>query len=478
MDNTDNNNKNTDSYEEKHLRKITADSNNTSRASRSLKREDPGLDFEFDFMKKQTGLHPESRGLPSDGSTPKNRGLEPTIVYGENKGLVPQEAADTRLTRDTIDLDDTQVYRIRTGNGEGGKSAPAFTWRDATHAYDLKKELDETEAAFNEAAAFEEAEFESPDAEITEYADTADDTEAADIEEVGSEEISDEDSSEVSEEGLSASESEDIPVASDNAESFDVTEAADTEEAGSEEISDEDSSEISEEELSASESEDISEAADNAETADDTEASDIEVSGSEDSSDEDGSDGFEEGGEEDEGTEVEESAVELTAGYVLVNRKGLSGKVKQTKNNNVKAVSAASVNKKRPAKAKSGGSTGNSKTGNSNKKAGSGQAPKAAAVSSSIPQGKSKKQKKKKVKKKRNKFVIFVRSLIITLISLLLVGVIAGGAYTAYVISHADVIHPDRIYDNLAVSTYIYNDKDKLIDEVYYSENRQITTYE
>ena len=83
-----------------------------------------------------------------------------------------------------------------------------------------------------------------------------------------------------------------------------------------------------------------------------------------------------------------------------------------------------------------------------------------------------------KTKKKRSKVWIFFRSLIITLISLGILGGIAGGAYTAYVISHADNIHPERIYDSLAVSSYIYDDQDKLIDEIYYNENRQIISYE
>lgn len=92
--------------------------------------------------------------------------------------------------------------------------------------------------------------------------------------------------------------------------------------------------------------------------------------------------------------------------------------------------------------------------------------------------GSSPKKKKKKIKKKRNKVWIFFRALIITLISFGILGCIAGGAYTAYVISNAETIHPDQIYDTLAVSTYIYDDKEKLVDEIYFNENRQIITYD
>lgn len=80
--------------------------------------------------------------------------------------------------------------------------------------------------------------------------------------------------------------------------------------------------------------------------------------------------------------------------------------------------------------------------------------------------------------KKRSGLVRFARAFCITIITCGLLGCIAGGAYGAYVISHAEPIHPDRIYDTLDVSSHIYDDKENLVDEIYFSENRQISTYE
>ena len=88
------------------------------------------------------------------------------------------------------------------------------------------------------------------------------------------------------------------------------------------------------------------------------------------------------------------------------------------------------------------------------------------------------KTKARIVKKKRSKLWTFVRALMITFISLCILGGLAGVGYTAYVISKADPIQPSRIYDTLAVSTYIYDDQETLIDEIYYNENRQIISYE
>ena len=97
------------------------------------------------------------------------------------------------------------------------------------------------------------------------------------------------------------------------------------------------------------------------------------------------------------------------------------------------------------------------------------------------PSGTDTPQNKKPVKKKRkprNKFLWFFRCLIITLISFAILGGIAAGAYTAYIVSHAEPIHPEKIYDTLPVTSHIYDDKGKLIDDIYYSENREITTYD
>lgn len=50
-------------------------------------------------------------------------------------------------------------------------------------------------------------------------------------------------------------------------------------------------------------------------------------------------------------------------------------------------------------------------------------------------------------------------------------------AYAAHIIIHAEEIHPDQIYETLELSTQIYDDKDRLLDEIYYDENRKIITY-
>ena len=124
------------------------------------------------------------------------------------------------------------------------------------------------------------------------------------------------------------------------------------------------------------------------------------------------------------------------------------------------AKSSAAKSSSKPAASSKKGKNGNGQS--SGKTAGNGKA--AAAAS--------------KPKKKRNGFVTFVKAFCITVITVVLIGCIAGGAYTAYIISHADPIHPDRIYDTLDVSSHIYDDKEKLVDEIYYSENRQISTYD
>ena len=61
---------------------------------------------------------------------------------------------------------------------------------------------------------------------------------------------------------------------------------------------------------------------------------------------------------------------------------------------------------------------------------------------------------------------------------LIIVGGLTGGAYVAYTIAHAPKIHPDQIYSTLDVSSHIYNDKGKLIEDIYYEENREIAKYE
>ena len=91
---------------------------------------------------------------------------------------------------------------------------------------------------------------------------------------------------------------------------------------------------------------------------------------------------------------------------------------------------------------------------------------------------KTTKTTKKAKKKPRKKWVGFVKAFVITIIIFMLAGVIAAGSYTAYVISNAPTIQPKKIYDTLDVSTRIYDDKENLVDEIYYSENRKIVSYE
>ncbi len=76
--------------------------------------------------------------------------------------------------------------------------------------------------------------------------------------------------------------------------------------------------------------------------------------------------------------------------------------------------------------------------------------------------------------KKHNLFWGAVKLLLV----LIILGGIAGGSYTAYTIAHAPKIHPDQIYTTLDVSSHIYDRKKKLIEDIYYEENREIAKYE
>ncbi len=104
----------------------------------------------------------------------------------------------------------------------------------------------------------------------------------------------------------------------------------------------------------------------------------------------------------------------------------------------------------------------------------------AAAPAKKAPQKKAKKNKKKKGKKppkKRSKFR-WILSVFEILIALAILGGVAGGAYAAITISQAPEINPNAIYNTLDVSTHIYDDKGRLTDDIYYSENRDIIKYE
>lgn len=88
-----------------------------------------------------------------------------------------------------------------------------------------------------------------------------------------------------------------------------------------------------------------------------------------------------------------------------------------------------------------------------------------------------KKKGKSKPKKKRGKFR-WVLSIIEILIALAIIGGVAGGAYAAITIAQAPEINPNAIYNTLDVSTHIYDDRGRLTDDIYYSENRDIIKYE
>lgn len=84
---------------------------------------------------------------------------------------------------------------------------------------------------------------------------------------------------------------------------------------------------------------------------------------------------------------------------------------------------------------------------------------------------------KKKIRRKKG-FLGFLISFIEIMIALGIVCGIAGGAYAAITIAHADTIHPEQIYNTLEVSTHIYDDKGNLTNDIYLSENRDIVKYE
>ena len=105
---------------------------------------------------------------------------------------------------------------------------------------------------------------------------------------------------------------------------------------------------------------------------------------------------------------------------------------------------------------------------------------KAAAAAAAEAEKKSSPEsggKKVKVKKKKG-FFGWVLAILEIMIALGIIGGIAGGAYVAITISHADTIHPEQIYNTLEVSTHIYDDKGNLTNDIYLSENRDIVKYE
>ena len=88
-----------------------------------------------------------------------------------------------------------------------------------------------------------------------------------------------------------------------------------------------------------------------------------------------------------------------------------------------------------------------------------------------------KKKNKTKVKKKKG-FFGYLLAFFEIIIALGIVCGIAGAAYAAITIAHAEEIHPEQIYNTLEVSTHIYDDKGNLTNDIYLSENRDIVKYE
>ena len=106
---------------------------------------------------------------------------------------------------------------------------------------------------------------------------------------------------------------------------------------------------------------------------------------------------------------------------------------------------------------------------------------KTAALSESEKPVKKKPEKKKKEKvkvKRKRGFFGWVLAFVEIMLAMGIICGIAGGAYAAYTISHADTIHPEQIYNTLDVSTHIYDDKGNLTNDIYLSENRDIVKYD
>ena len=170
----------------------------------------------------------------------------------------------------------------------------------------------------------------------------------------------------------------------------------------------------------------------------------------------------------------------------------LSGKFKSMAKKRKKSSSGSSTSGSK-SKASSGSKSGSGKGGQSKSASSKSRATKnsktlanykvspnttAFKLSDYQKSGKKSKSRKKTQKKKQKKWVGFVRAFFSTIILVALLGCIAGAGYTAYVVSHAPTIHPKNIYDTLDVSSHIYDDKENLIDEIYFSENRELATYD
>lgn len=85
-------------------------------------------------------------------------------------------------------------------------------------------------------------------------------------------------------------------------------------------------------------------------------------------------------------------------------------------------------------------------------------------------------KERKKSKKKKKKGCL--RAIFKIILILAIIGCLAGGVFAAVTISRAPEINPKTIYDTINLSTYIYDDRGKVADAVYYDENRDIARYE
>ena len=86
---------------------------------------------------------------------------------------------------------------------------------------------------------------------------------------------------------------------------------------------------------------------------------------------------------------------------------------------------------------------------------------------------KSYKKARKKGKKKKGFFKAFFK---VVLIMAIVVG-IGGGAYAAVCITKAPSINPKTIYNNINLSSEIYDDKGEQVDSVYLYEDRNVVRY-
>ena len=81
-------------------------------------------------------------------------------------------------------------------------------------------------------------------------------------------------------------------------------------------------------------------------------------------------------------------------------------------------------------------------------------------------------------KAKRKKKSGCLKALILLILILGLIGGTIGAVYAAITISQAPEINPKTMYESLNLSTYIYDKNGKVIESVYYDENRRICHYE